>query len=514
VTHYLFYVGGNGSGKSNNLIKIHHTAYRNVMSTDVTAANIFQFLGSGEDEGLGTMCEDEADNIDQNTEKMRIYKNRYTKGFPVLRTDTSFGRRQLKLNTFCFKAFAAERRPDPEEARGFNQRIIDLECFPGNPPFDISDVVNPAGDQENQELLDELVEFKNTLLIYRMLHFHEPIPDIKDLNIRNREKQLFKPLIRLFRNEPCLDEILQVISEYISKKRAARVDSLHAYLYRTMKILIANKKTMEFESKNIWDFIKNDLKGSEIKGKPMSYDTDEFGVLSQNAVVSILKDVFGAEPPRHRGSANKLIFNKDKLDRLENIYNLELEIKVSGSGRGRGGWGGSGGSGVNVGLDGYNGNNSTNNEDVGDDVEHPEDYSGIKTDENENVGDDGDIVEDYNTTKADYDNTTTKESIKKDQESEESSNNHKQTTKDTIDEINDNVDITLNNPPKHPQHPQPSEASSFVIEESNSIIHEGMKAPNPLGKHPSTENNISQQKDTITTRVVHCQHVSVPKTDN
>ena len=299
----------------------------------MTAANIYQFLGSREDEGHGTICEDEADNIDQNPDKMRIYKNGYTKGVPVLRTDTSFGRKQQRFNTFCFKAFAAERTPDPEKAKGFIQRIVEINCFAGNPPCDISEVVNPAGDQENQKLLDELLEFRNTLLIYKLLHFHEPIPDIKDLNIKNREKQLFKPLIRLFQNEECLSEILKVVSEYISKKRAASVNSLHAYLYRTMKEMMVSQNTMEFESSVIWQRIKDDLPGSEVKGKPMSYDTEDFGTLSQKKVIGILKDVFGAEPPRHTGTTKKLIFNKNKFDRLDSVYNLELEIKV---GRGLG----------------------------------------------------------------------------------------------------------------------------------------------------------------------------------
>jgi hypothetical protein len=53
-----------GTGKSNNLSVLHFLAYRNFTSTDMTAANIYQFLGS-EEEGQGTLCEDEADRIDE-----------------------------------------------------------------------------------------------------------------------------------------------------------------------------------------------------------------------------------------------------------------------------------------------------------------------------------------------------------------------------------------------------------------------------------------------------------------
>lgn len=107
MTHYLFFVGNNNCGKSNNLYVLKFLAYRNFTSTDMTAPNIYQFLGNRE-EGQGTLCEDEADRIDEDRQKMAIHKNGYITGFPVSRIDTSFGRKQLKLNTFGFRAFAAE----------------------------------------------------------------------------------------------------------------------------------------------------------------------------------------------------------------------------------------------------------------------------------------------------------------------------------------------------------------------------------------------------------------------
>lgn len=93
-----------------------------------------------------------------------------------------------------------------------------------------------------------------------------------------------------------------MISEYIIKRRAASVDSLQAYLYRTMKKMMEAQNTTQFESNYICQTIKDDLQGSEVKGKPMSFDTDDFGLLSQKKIIGILKDVFGAEPPRHTAS--------------------------------------------------------------------------------------------------------------------------------------------------------------------------------------------------------------------
>jgi hypothetical protein len=326
LTHYLFFIGNNTSGKSNNLHVLHQLAYRNVTSTDMTSANIYQVLGSL-DEGQATICEDEADNIDENQEKMRIYKNGYTVGFPVLRTDTAYGRKQFKFNTFCLKAFAAERLPDSIRARGFNQRIIEIPCLYGFPQYDISEVVNPAGEERYQSLLDELGETRNLLFVYRLLHFNDKIPNI-ELNIQNREKQLFKPVLRVFQGTETLRELLPVISKYVSQKRESNANTLYAFLYRTITDLIRAKDTAELESSLIWDTIIDLLPGEPISNKKLSYESSEFGTISQKGIIEILMQVFGASPSQSRREKRKLVFNMSKLERLGKVYDLSIEIKV------------------------------------------------------------------------------------------------------------------------------------------------------------------------------------------
>jgi hypothetical protein len=329
LTHYLFFIGNNTSGKSNNLHVLHQLGYRNVTSTDMTSANIYQVLGSL-DEGQATICEDEADNIDENQEKMRIYKNGYTAGFPVLRTDTTYGRKQFKFNTFCLKAFAAERLPDSLKAKGFNQRIIELPCLYGFPQHDISEVVNPAGEEGYQNLLDELNKTRNLLFVYRLLHFNDKIPNI-ELNIQNREKQLFKPVLRIFQNTETLRELLPVISKYVSQKRENNANTLYAFLYRTITDLIRAKDTAELESSLIWDTIIDLLPGELISNKKLSYESSEFGTISQKGIIEILMQVFGASPSQSRREKRKLVFNMAKLERLGKVYNLSIEVKVGQS---------------------------------------------------------------------------------------------------------------------------------------------------------------------------------------
>jgi hypothetical protein len=334
LTHYLFFVGPPGSGKSNNLLVFSYLAYRNFTSTDLTAANIYQFLGDRE-EGQGTLCEDEADRIDEDKLKMAIEKNGYIKGFPVARTDTSFGRKQLKLNTFCWKAFAAESFPDPVKAKGFIQRCIEIQCSFGNPKLDITEVTNPAGETEFQHLLDELNEMRNTLLMVRLLHFHSTIPDIK-LNIKGREKQLFKPVIRIFQKTDVLTELLPVVRNYVIQKREANFSTLHAFLYRVIKDLIRNQDSTRLESHIIWGHIRNNLQGAEVPCKPLSYDTSEFGIISQKEITQILEHIFGAKV-RKSGGIKVVEFDLSKLKRLGRIYDMSLEVKIeetNGNGNG------------------------------------------------------------------------------------------------------------------------------------------------------------------------------------
>jgi hypothetical protein len=225
-----------------------------------------------------------------------------------------------------FKAFAAEKLPDSVIAKGFNQRTIELPCVYGFPQYDISEVANPAGEEEYQELLDELLETRNTLLVYRLLHFQDKILNIK-LNIQGREKQLFKPILRVFQHTQTQDELLPVISKYISQRRENNANTLNAFLYDHVKGLINAQNTYELESNLIWNTIKSTLQGKDIPSKPQSYDTVEFGTISQKGITETLVQVFGAKPTkRHLGRT--LIFDQNKLQRLSRIYNLSIDVKV------------------------------------------------------------------------------------------------------------------------------------------------------------------------------------------
>jgi hypothetical protein len=221
MTHYLLFVGDNSTGKSNALRIFHNLAYRPLFDVSITSANIYNFLGQFE-EGQGIILEDEIDNTEEQEDKMKIYKTGYVSGAQVTRiydspNGNNIGKGQQRYNTYCFKAFSSERQPS-YKAKGFSERIFTIKCSPGSPPYDISEVINDAGDLTHKKLFREINDLRNLLLVYRILHYDDQIHDM-DLSIRNRDKQLCKPLLILFNNTKAQKEIIIALSKFLAEKK-------------------------------------------------------------------------------------------------------------------------------------------------------------------------------------------------------------------------------------------------------------------------------------------------------
>jgi hypothetical protein len=240
TTHYLFFVADTEAGKSSNLFMFKYLAYRAFLAIDISIANIYRFYGN-EFEGIGTLLEDEIDDLDQQPEKLRMYKSGYTKGLKVPKsekTGESQGYEQEGYNVFGFKAFAAERMPSSHKTKGFRERTIEMPCSFGLPEYDIQEIINDTDDPKHKALLAELNDLRNRLLIYRLVHYHDPIPDI-NVDLRAREKQLWKPLLRVFhQNGPKAFDVLEkVVTEYVEEYRQQKSHTQTAFLVRMISEL-------------------------------------------------------------------------------------------------------------------------------------------------------------------------------------------------------------------------------------------------------------------------------------
>ena len=113
----------------------------------------------------------------------------------------------------------------------------------------------------------------------------------------------------------------------MAQKREANYSTLYAFLYRAIRDLITDRQTTQLESGFIWDYIKSNLQGADVPGKALSYDTSEFGILSQKEITQTFEHIFGAKVKKTHG-IKALVFDISKLKRLGKIYDLSTEVKV------------------------------------------------------------------------------------------------------------------------------------------------------------------------------------------
>lgn len=327
-THYLFLYGDNDSGKTSDNDVFESMMYRPLRTSGVTTANIYQYLGEFED-GQGTIIEDEADDIDKKEDKMRIYKVGYKKGTKIPRMDISNGRNQHAYFTFGFKVFAAERQLNSLEAKGLNDRIFYLRCFPGKPKHYIKDVLDNAGDSKQEEMKKELDSVRNMLFLFRLAHYNDSFPNVQT-NITNRNRELAISLIKLFNDTKVLEEaILPTLSKMLTDKQERKIESLEARLFGIVLERIEATTGGEVLSKDLWESFKSATEGEPDKNNPTAYITTEFGRVTQSKVASILKDRFGAKKV-HTEEGNGFIFNPSELEKLRPNYDASkpIEIKI------------------------------------------------------------------------------------------------------------------------------------------------------------------------------------------
>src|ERR671930_1683615 len=192
--HYIIIIGDNGSGKNSALLVYRYLGYRVFYVTAASAANIYTFLGDQE-EGQGTLAEDEADNIHLQPDKYKIDKTGYASGGSVPKVDihnSGGGRSQGVYLTYCMKWYAMEELPEYKQIKGQLDRSYVLKFVVGKPKYNIKDVIKNASDPKFEPLYNQLLEIRKLLMLKRLHNYEDIIYDV-NLNIRNRNAELTKP---------------------------------------------------------------------------------------------------------------------------------------------------------------------------------------------------------------------------------------------------------------------------------------------------------------------------------
>ena len=157
----------------------------------------------------------------------------------VARTNNNTWKQEF-FYTYCLKVIIAERSPSQSKAKGVLDRTFIFNNYKGQPEHDIQEVMNPSGDGERQKLLDQITDFRKLMLIYRLIHFKDPIADI-DIGVNGRDKELVKPVLQLFYNTRVQDEIQSSLQKFVDVKNERKQNTIEAAFYPIIANLISTR---------------------------------------------------------------------------------------------------------------------------------------------------------------------------------------------------------------------------------------------------------------------------------
>lgn len=348
TVHYDILTGITGAGKSAWAETFLTGCYRGAYFVEPTAAVLYRMLGQVE-RGQCVMIIDEADKIFDNALVINIIKAGYSTSAKVPRTND----KTLEVDwfyPFCIKIILAEKITKIVDAKGVRDRSFERKAYKGDPKFDIKEdksAATAAGngnsnsngngerddDEDAQQRYGELIDFRKTAMLYRMIHFNDKIPDI-DIGFTGREKELVKPYLRLFfkdtkpedydKPNAMQTEIISTFETLLGLRKNLNETTIESELLRIL-LEVLGEDGVTLTSQDYWDKLKQTLTGVEVEKN--KYETDEYGPIWRNTVGSILSQSFGGERS-HTSKGNTYHFDRNRLHKLKLGYGTTLKIKV------------------------------------------------------------------------------------------------------------------------------------------------------------------------------------------
>ena len=314
---YVYFVGDNESGKTVALNLLNWLCYRPMLGVTIPSADTYGYLDDSDTPG--TILEDEAQGLQRDMDKAKIYKAGYKKGAVVPRTMVTQNKRFIKyFRVFCFKACAAEEMP---RVKGLLERFIFIPMVEGYPRKDWADF--------NEEDEKRLRNLRDMLLKWRLASMEWKIPEI-DLPVKGRLKELWKPIIQII-SGLTVESDLRVHLESLQKERLSeKVNTLEGHIVKVVCNLYVSGQSLAFG--DVWDALVDDLEGKLDDKKPNKMDTPEFGEVTKQKVGYRLREVLGGKKNNTRGQKGPgrvYDFDVEKLKRIAKKYGCVLANKLT-----------------------------------------------------------------------------------------------------------------------------------------------------------------------------------------
>jgi hypothetical protein len=327
TVHYLFIVGGNGTGKSVIGDTFECLAYRVVNVTNTSEAFWYRVLGSIE-YGQVTIVAEEVDKLDENSQIMSMIKQGYQPNAKVPRMNNDNDKMDFYY-PFCFKIMIGEKSPSEDKARGVLDRGFKINSYKGYPELKIKEIRNPQGNKSRQKIFDEIMEFRKILLIYKLIHFKDPLIEV-DVGLDGRDEDLCKPLLQLFctlgASEETQKEVEQTLQYFLNIKNKRKQNSKEALIYPIVANAIS-QYGLNIDTGRMWQEITYTLEGQlDDKNQNMFHSAD-YGDLYRSSVIRIITDKFGGEID-HKEKGNLIVFNQDIFVRMGKQYDNTKGIQT------------------------------------------------------------------------------------------------------------------------------------------------------------------------------------------
>ncbi|MBN4046078.1 hypothetical protein JYT57_00170 [Nitrosarchaeum koreense] len=319
--HFPFFVGETESGKSTALHLFRWLGYRCLYGEDIPNADIYNFLGTDE-EATGTICEDEAQEIAVNREKIRTYKNSYSRGAlkPRILSVDSRHKRQVFYKTFCLKLFAGERVP---EDKGFKERLAIIHMTEGSPKFNVKRL------NDDQKL--KLHNLRNRLLLWKVLNFNSGLKPFQS-TLKKRDQELWEDFLSITHDTKYFDACKNVVDYYTKQRHQSIWNSLESRLFKLVIDKINDKLSIRLES--FWYYLtqeQDDLMGH--LDKETFYPHDFTKKITRNFLSKLFDEKFqGKKTTKYetigerKHQRTEYIFDSKVILKLAQKYNIPLSI--------------------------------------------------------------------------------------------------------------------------------------------------------------------------------------------
>jgi hypothetical protein len=365
MTHYIFIIGDNDSGKTAFIEVMAATCYRPYSAVSMSDAVLYRVLGS-EDEGQAIVLLDEANSLSEKI--LETLKSGYKKSGFVARVEETIDNKKQpqRFKTFGFKMLAAEYSPTGKGAKGADERFFKIKTKRSKPKKYIAEVLGLKDIGGKSDELERIGNFRKLMLLYKLRHFDDEFKDVQ-LNVINRDKELTHSLISLFYGTNALGEIIRSLDTFLREKKERKMKTLEAEFFNIVNGFISHpEQIFEYlpeepyveEGKRLRTIFSERLQNDNLQArlddgiaevpftailtkfmentdlvykygedKKGTIISDEYGDITIQNITGILKDRFGGQPDRHK-RYHYYRFSKSIVNALTDGYRTLEPLKI------------------------------------------------------------------------------------------------------------------------------------------------------------------------------------------